>query len=282
MEYQYTDVQLLTALYSHGKYLYASMQWKINLESRKTMPASGPVSGQVPGQASAISEIDLPKLDLDRPAAEQIFVGLRDAILSMELAPGCVLSESEIGQRFGASRTPVRSALGQLRDLGLVVTRPSRGNYVAKLSEQKIRAAQFIRESLELGIVRRLCEMGLSDEDREGLELTLKRQKLAIQNAQEEDFHMHDEAFHNSLALATGMKTVQTVYMREKADLDRLRHLGMDNESHKNQLWAEHKAILDAIIAGDATAAEAAMQTHVRCMLGKLSGLMAANKDFFG
>lgn len=233
-------------------------------------------------QASEISDIDLPTLDLDRPAAEQIFIGLRDAILSMELAPGCVLSESEIGQRFGASRTPVRSALGQLRDQGLVVTRPSRGNYVAKLSEQKIRAAQFIRESLELGIVKRLCEIGLTDEDQKTLELILERQNTAILNVQEEDFHKHDEAFHNHLALATGMETVQSVYMREKADLDRLRHLGMDNESHKNQLWAEHKAILDAVIERDSVAAVAAMQTHVRCMLGKLSGLMAANKNFFG
>lgn len=233
-------------------------------------------------QVSDISDIDLPKLDLDRPAADQIFISLRDAILSMELAPGCVLSETEIGQRFGASRTPVRSALAQLREQGLVVTWPSRGNYVSKLSEQKIRAAQFIRECLELGIVRRLCEIGLSDEHREKLEESLKRQKTAIKNVQDQDFHTHDEAFHNELALATGMKTVQSVYMREKADLDRLRHLGMNNEDHKSQLWAEHRAILDAVIERNTPAAEIAMQAHVRCMLGKISGLKAANEDYFG
>lgn len=223
----------------------------------------------------------LPELDFARPAADQIFLSLRDAILNMRLTPGCTLSESEIGQRFGASRTPVRSALTQLREQGLVVTRPSRGNYVAKLSEHKIRAAQFIRECIELGIVRHHCEFGLAEGDRKQLQTFLDLQKAAIQNSEEANFHNHDEAFHNTLALATGFEPVQSLYMREKADLDRLRHLGMDNEAHKNQLWSEHKTILDAIIRRDTASAEATMKSHVRCMLSKLSGLMTANSDFF-
>ncbi len=232
-------------------------------------------------QKSGVGDIELPKLDLYHSAADQIFVRLRDAILNMELAPGCVLSEAEIGQRFGASRTPVRSALTQLREHGLVVTQPSRGNYVAKLSEQKIRAAQFIRECLELGVVRRLCEEGLSKTNRQELKATLDNQKAAINNAEEADFYKQDEAFHNGLAKATGLDLFHSLYIREKADLGRLRHLGMDDEAHKHQLWSEHKAILDAIIKQDAETAETVMRAHVRCILGKLSGLMNANRDFF-
>lgn len=233
-------------------------------------------------QTSNVGNIDFPVLDLGSPMADQIFISLRDRILSMDLIPGCTLSESDIGQRFGASRTPVRSALAQLREQGLVVTQPSRGNYVAKLSEDKIRAAQFIRECIELGIVRRLCETGLSAQDHDALIQILDRQKAAIQNDQKDDFHTQDEAFHNGLASATGFEPVRRLYMREKANLDRLRQMGMNDETHKNQLWVDHQAILNAIIARDSVTAEALMRTHVRCMLGKLSGLMSANREFFG
>lgn len=232
-------------------------------------------------QATGISDIDVPALDLDRPAAEQIFVSLRQAILNMDLAPGRALSETEIGQHFGASRTPVRSALAQLRDAGLIVTRPSRGNYVAKLSEHRIRAAQLIRECIEVGVVRRLCEEGLEDAHRARLDAALTGQKQAIDAAEGVDFYLADEAFHNGLALATGFEQVHAVYVREKGDLLRLRHLGMHDMAHKTRLLADHRAILDAILRRDAAAAEAAMQTHVRDVLTKLSGLIAANRDYF-
>lgn len=232
-------------------------------------------------RAQTIAEISFPDLDLNRPAAEQIFDSLRTAILSMDLAPGCVLSETEIGIRFGASRTPVRAALTQLRNEGLVVTRPSRGNYVAKLSEENLRAAQFIRESLEVSIVGRLAENGLDAENDDRLERILDRQKAAISFEEEFDFHGEDEAFHNGLAIATGLPPVHSLYIREKANLDRLRHLGMDDVSHKSQLWQEHRQILDAIKAGDSKTAQSVMTAHTRCLLGKIASLIEANRDFF-
>ncbi|WP_299808212.1 GntR family transcriptional regulator [uncultured Roseibium sp.] len=232
-------------------------------------------------RTSGVGDIEHTELDPDRPAGNQIFLSLRDAILNMELPPGCTLSESEIGLRFGASRTPVRSALTQLREQGLIVTRPSRGNYVAKLSEKKIRAAQFIRECLELGIVRRLCEYGIPEKDDEKLTAVLERQRQAIEDPEKFDFYKQDEAFHNGLATATGMEQVHLLYKREMADLGRLRHLGMDDEAHKKQLLSEHLTMLNAIRERDRERAEAVMQTHVRCVLGKLSGLMNANQDFF-
>ncbi|KZM48787.1 GntR family transcriptional regulator [Labrenzia sp. OB1] len=232
-------------------------------------------------RTSGVGDIEQTELDPDRPAGNQIFLSLRDAILNMELPPGCTLSESEIGLRFGASRTPVRSALTQLREQGLIVTRPSRGNYVAKLSEKKIRAAQFIRECLELGIVRRLCENGIPEKDDEKLSAVLERQQQAIEDPEKVDFYKQDEAFHNGLATATGMEPVHLLYKREMADLGRLRHLGMDDEAHKRHLLSEHRTMLDAIRERDRERAEAVMQSHVRCVLGKLSGLMSANRDFF-
>ena len=228
-----------------------------------------------------IGTVQFASLDLDKPATEQIFVGLRNAILRMELPPGCLISETEIGEQFGASRTPVRAALTQLRNDGLIVTRPSRGNYVAKLSEKRIRAAQFIRESLELAIVKKLSENGLSDLHRDKLEQTLDLQKDTIGSNLDLEFHTHDDAFHIGLAAATDMEPVEKLYVREKVNLDRLRGLGMDNSIHKAGLWQQHRDILDAVIAQDPVLAVANMQTHLGCIVGKLKKLMQDNQDYF-
>ncbi|HCD85383.1 MAG TPA: GntR family transcriptional regulator, partial [Agrobacterium sp.] len=93
---------------------------------------------------------EMEPLDLNRPAVDQIYAALKGAILARQLAPGQAVSENDIGQLFNSSRTPVREALSRLRDDGLIVTLPSRGTYVSKLSEQQIRSAQFIREALEV------------------------------------------------------------------------------------------------------------------------------------
>ena len=116
-------------------------------------------------KSAAIDASSLPvaSLDLSRPAAEQIASALKSAVLNMQIAPGAMISENEVGQLFGASRTPVREAFAQLRDDGLVVTWPSRGTYVSKLSEHQIRGAQFLREALEVAVVDRLCSEGISD-----------------------------------------------------------------------------------------------------------------------
>ena len=72
----------------------------------------------------------VPSLDFSRPANEQIAAAVKSAILSMRLVPGQMISENEIGQMFGASRTPVREAFAQLREESLIVTWPSRGTFV--------------------------------------------------------------------------------------------------------------------------------------------------------
>jgi DNA-binding transcriptional regulator YhcF (GntR family) len=70
-----------------------------------------------------------PDIDQDQPTAQQIHAAMKSAILSLALPPGTRLSEAETGARFGASRTPVREAMTWLRDEGLIVTMPSKGEF---------------------------------------------------------------------------------------------------------------------------------------------------------
>jgi DNA-binding GntR family transcriptional regulator len=225
--------------------------------------------------------ISFPPLDLSRPAGEQIFAALKAAILKTDLPPGCLVSENEIGQRFGASRTPVREAFTQLRSDGLLVTRPSRGNYVSRLSEDRIREAQFIREALELANVERLCEIGLSDSMAHELTDILNAQERCALSGDMLTFQDEDDRFHTTLASATGFARAETLLVREKAALDRLRAFSLGDTDHIIRLLAEHRAVLDAIRERDAAAAMTGMRVHLRSILGTLSSLIQANRDYF-
>ena len=70
------------------------------------------------------------------PARPFVHAAIRDAIVRAELAPGAKLSENELADRFGVSRTPIREALGRLRDDRLVQVVPQSGTFVARISLQ--------------------------------------------------------------------------------------------------------------------------------------------------
>jgi DNA-binding GntR family transcriptional regulator len=243
-------------------------------------------AGTVPADAGSAAAEEtlrpqLPRLDPTRPAGSQIFQALKSAILRMELPPGCTLSETELGTRFGASRTPVREALAQLRDAGLVTTLPSRGNFVTRLNEEKIREARFLREALEVANVSHLAAHGLTPEAAAEIEATLAAQAAAIEAGDDMAFQLADDAFHLALARATGYPRAAHVLEHEKMQLDRLRVLSLRDRAHLGELLHEHRAIVAAIRNRDGPRAVAGTLKHLRSILGVLSTLVERHADYF-
>ncbi|RYH03513.1 GntR family transcriptional regulator [Salipiger sp. IMCC34102] len=224
---------------------------------------------------------EVPALDLSRPAHDQIAGALRTLILSMQLAPGQRISEAEVGQMFGASRTPVREAFAQLRDDGLIETFPSRGTVVTRLSVPRIRGAQFLRETLEVGIVERLCADGLPEASRVALEEAMSEQREALDRDEPTHFQAQDDRFHAILAEATGFDRIGAVLIREKALLDRLRVLSLADVDHRARLLDEHESLARDIAEGRTDSAVARIRDHLRHVLGTLSNLAQANRDYF-
>src|ERR1700709_2738387 len=102
-----------------------------------------------------------------------LYAARRDQIVRAELAPGERLSETELGERLGVSRTPIREALGRLRDDRLVEVRPQIGTFVARISPAAVSDAQFIREALECTAVRVAAELA-TDESMTQMEENLR------------------------------------------------------------------------------------------------------------
>ena len=108
-------------------------------------------------------------MSLESTKADDIAVLIEEAIVSGELAPGSVLRQEQLSERFGVSRTPVREALRRLAALGLVSFEPNRGVRVRTLSHDDLREAFLVRAELE-ALVTEIAAQKMTPEALEELE----------------------------------------------------------------------------------------------------------------
>jgi GntR family transcriptional repressor for pyruvate dehydrogenase complex len=200
---------------------------------------------------------------------------LEQRIFSGEFKPGDLLpAERELSADLGVSRSVVREALGKLDSLGLVQRRQGSGTRVAPPTSapvlktfQRIFQAGDIdlndlteaRLPLEIAMVRLAAERRTDDHVHklEQQQAILKDEKLDVES------HLRaDEAFHAILADAAG----NPMFGMLLEPVQLLRHEPYRkhyDEYQLRQAHAEHQAILDAVRAGDAGAAEAAVRAHL-------------------
>src|SRR4029079_4466485 len=98
------------------------------------------------------------RLHRGRQAAPQVFERLRNAILALELPPGSPLSRTDLAAQFGVSSTPIRDARMRLEEEGLVDVFPQHATVVSRIDVGRAEQAHFLRQALELEIVRMLAE----------------------------------------------------------------------------------------------------------------------------
>src|ERR1700710_3195770 len=98
------------------------------------------------------------RLDRDRQAAPQVFDRLRELITSLTLPPGSPLSRNALAEQYGLSSTPIRDALMRLDEEGLVEGFPQYATVVSRIDIKRAQQAHFLRQSLELEIVRALAQ----------------------------------------------------------------------------------------------------------------------------
>src|SRR5712692_6044363 len=118
---------------------------------------------------------------------EQAYNYIRDGILRGEFPVGSVLTEGEIAEALGNSRTPVRHALGLLLQEGLVEVGSRRQLIVRGFTPEHRSELLALREALESVSVRRACEV-MTIDDVDYLRLLLLRQRRAADGGREDDF----------------------------------------------------------------------------------------------
>ncbi|WP_437374773.1 GntR family transcriptional regulator [Inquilinus limosus] len=205
---------------------------------------------------------------------------LRRAIVALELPPGARLSEQEIAQRHGVSRQPVREALIALAKTRLVEVLPQRGTVVVKLSVRRMAEARFVREAVEVALVRRACE-GFDRSSRERIDDLIEAQEKAASRCNHGDFQRYDELFHIAIAEGAGCGLAWMAVEDIKAHMDRICTLTLPGTEAMLPLIDQHRAIMAAIDARDPDAAERAMRHHLTEILRALPRIEAEHPELF-
>ncbi|WP_407341966.1 GntR family transcriptional regulator [Pengzhenrongella phosphoraccumulans] len=219
-----------------------------------------------------------PHAAVPRSTGHAVFTELRRRVITLELAPGAVLSENELASELGISRTPVRDALMLLSQEGLVQIFPRVGTFVSRVDPQRVADAQFLREAVELAS---LTDVPLEPD----AEVTrLLRENLALQRLVESDFEQFfilDELFHQGLMRLAGHEGTWPSVVAAKGHLDRARRLGL-NEVGTVQIFVEqHTHVLDALLRGGATEAQPLMRKHLREVFEDIERVRERSPELF-
>lgn len=211
-----------------------------------------------------MSQLSNLRHERSQPLARQVYSALHQKILTFELKPYQALSESFVSDMLGVSRTPAREALTKLAEAKFVDVVPQRGTQVAPLRMEDLQRSQFMREALELALLRRAMEFGnlqaLTQELRK--QITLQQTYVTIEDKM--GFYAADEAFHALIAEYARQPSVLPEILRVKEHMDRFRHLMVESVEDLTTVINQHREIVEAIEEGSVEAAESSMIRHLR------------------
>lgn len=186
---------------------------------------------------------------------EKILEHIRDAIISGSLKAGSKVSEPELAERYGISRTPIREAFRQLEAEGYLTVIPRRGAVVSEFSQKDVEEFYAIKSIMEGYAARRAC-MKLSKKDLDRLEtINDKLAELARQNDIKHFFKVHGD-FHDLFIKAADNEKLRDLIAGLVTKFQRLRFMSLSLPGRMAISVKEHEKIIEAFRRKDADTAE--------------------------
>jgi DNA-binding GntR family transcriptional regulator len=186
---------------------------------------------------------------------EKILENIRDAIISGTLKAGSRVSEPDLAERYGISRTPIREAFRQLESEGYLTVIPRRGAVVSEFSQKDVEEFYAIKSILEGYAARRACTK-LTPKELERLQAINERlSELADQNDIKAFFKIHGD-FHDLFIRAADNEKLRELLSSLVTRFQRLRFMSLSLPGRMRISVQEHEKIIDAFSRKDAEAAE--------------------------
>jgi DNA-binding GntR family transcriptional regulator len=197
-------------------------------------------------------------------AAEAAHARLRAMILDNLLPPGTQRLEAELAVELGLSRTPVREAMLRLQGDGLVAVTPRHGMRVLPVSAADMREIYDVLESLEPKAAELLARRSLPGSQLKPLHQACEAMEAALAAGDRPAWAAADEAFHRDLLALCGNRRLAAMVMQLWDQSHRARMLTLNLRPLPAASTAEHRAITDAIAAGDGDRARETFRLHRR------------------
>lgn len=189
----------------------------------------------------------------------EVYEFVRNKIIHNQFKTGQVISENQLAKLTGASRTPVREALNELRETGLIV-KVGRENVVPPLTEQDVDEIYQLRTLLETFCLKTTISL-IKEEELDQFAQGFK--KAAADNDWDEYLKV-DIAFHKAITSLPHHRRTKYIIDNLQGEIDRTRYLNEQNDHRIPHSLTEHLEIIKMIKARDLSGAENALRYHLQ------------------
>jgi DNA-binding GntR family transcriptional regulator len=228
-----------------------------------------PVSAASDSAAPAVSSKPTGAPLGQRPLYQEVAERLREQIFNRELEPGSWIDEQKLTAALGISRTPLREALKVLAVEGLVTMKLRRGAYVTEMSAQDVSQVYHLLGVLESDAAG---EVARKASDAELSELGKLHDQLEAQAQQRDAFFRINEEFHHRLLQIAGNRWRNQIVNDLRKVMKLNRHHSLFRQGRVAESLAEHRALVQALLARDADQAQSLMRAHFENGLAAAGG----------
>ena len=194
---------------------------------------------------------------------------LRNLILSGQLTPGQRLYQEDLAEKLGISRTPIREALQQLANEGLVNISSYKGASVTRFSASEMSEVYSVRIALE-SYAASLASQNITDKDFVRLELLMQEMGKGFQNKDFEGLLTAHHQLHANIYAIAGKQRLYE-HIIQYLDLTNLyQRMALSLGRGANDPINEHKDILETLRRKDAEAAGRIIRTHLELTMAEL------------
>lgn len=187
---------------------------------------------------------------------------IENEIVTGSLPPGAPLDEEAIARRFGVSRTPVREALLQLIESGLIKKLPRQPAVVAPLDVQQLIQSFEVMSEME-ALCARLAARRISAEEKADLRTIQRASDAALAQGDHDALGRLGNRFHFKIWLATHNEVLVETVRKFAIRLNPYRMFQLRSEGRPSANNEDHQALLDSILAGHSDDAAVLMKRHV-------------------
>ncbi len=194
--------------------------------------------------------------------SEEAYSRIRSMIITLELVPGSLISESDLMSKLGFGRTPIREALRSLANEKLVEVYPRRGMFVSGVDVHNLSALSEVRAVLEIKAAELAAQRSTPAD-----QLVTKALIAEIQGLKG-DLDMAtliglDQRIHHHIYQCTHNEFLAADLDNYYAHALRIWFLALDRIAGLTEAIIEHRALLEAIASNDSKAAGKAMHDHI-------------------
>lgn len=194
------------------------------------------------------------------PSVKELYKTLHDMVVSFQFPPGSKISEVQLAESLGVSRTPIRQVLQELATQKLISQRPSKGFFSRNITREEIFDLYELRECIEVKSVL-LAAQRATDEELKGLYDLWETGSMLPATTPTELLHKRDRDFHIYIAKISGNKQIVDLLKNINDRIYFIRWIDMTDKADKTQ--REHREITKHLLDRNGKEAAVVMQKHI-------------------